>query len=136
MGLQTKTTSYSGYNLNSQSVFVTTYRRNTFTERVKGSVNEHVQDICERYGWEQRAIAVMPDHIHLFVSAPPTPAPNTSATTITSILTVAVFRQVPGVKQRSFWGGGLCSDGCCYGSAGTVSSATIQINIENQKTVQ
>ena len=39
-----------------------------------------------------------------------------------------------GLKKRYFWGSGLFSDGCYYGSAGTVSSATIQKYIENQKT--
>jgi len=101
-----------------------------------------VQDICERYGWEQLALEVMPNHIHLFVSAPPVIVPNTIAKTIKSILTVAAgaywAKQFKGLKKRSFTHGGpdsgVFSDGCSYGSAGTVSSATIQKYIENQKT--
>jgi putative transposase len=95
-----------------------------------------VQEICQRYGWDALAVEVMPDHIHLFVSAPPTIAPNTIAKTIKSILTVAVFKQFSGLKKRRFWGSGLFSDGCYYGSAGTVSSTTIQKYIENQKSAQ
>jgi putative transposase len=75
----------------------------------------------------------MPEHVHLFVSAPPTIAPNTIARTVKSILAVSVFRQFPTLKRRRFWGSGLLSDGCYYGSAGTVSAATIQHYIENQK---
>ena len=77
----------------------------------------------------------MPEHVHLFVSAPPTIAPNTIAKTIKSILAVAVFREFPTLKKQRFWGSGLWSDGCYYGSAGTVSAETIKRYIENQKEV-
>lgn len=132
--MQTKTTKHSVYNLNYHIVFVTKYRHKVFKGAIEDFVKAQVQDICERYGWEQLALEVMPDHIHLFVSAPPVIAPNTIAKTIKSILTVAVFKQFKGLKKRYFWGSGLFSDGCYYGSAGTVSSATIQKYIENQKT--
>lgn len=132
--MQTKTTKHSVYNLNYHIVFVTKYRHKVFKDAIEDFVKAQVQDICERYGWEQLALEVMPDHIHLFVSAPPVIAPNTIAKTIKSILTVAVFKQFKGLKKRYFWGSGLFSDGCYYGSAGTVSSATIQKYIENQKT--
>lgn len=132
--MQTKTTKHSVYNLNYHIVFVTKYRHKVFKDAIEDFVKAQVQDICERYGWEALALEVMPDHMHLFVSAPPVIAPNTIAKTIKSILTVAVFKQFKGLKKRYFWGSGLFSDGCYYGSAGTVSSATIQKYIENQKT--
>ena len=73
----------------------------------------------------------MPEHVPLFVSAPPTTAPNTIAKTIKSIL--AVFREFPTLKKQRFWGSGLWSDGCYYGSAGSVSAEIIKRYIENQK---
>lgn len=138
--MQTKTTKHSVYNLNYHIVFVTKYRHKVFKGAIEDFVKAQVQDICERYGWEQLALEVMPDHIHLFVSAPPVIAPNTMAKTIKSMLTVAAgalwAKQFKGLKKRYFWGSGLFSDGCYYGSAGTVSSATIQKYIENQKTAR
>ena len=76
---------------------------------------------------------LMPDHIHIFVSAEPRVSPLAIASTLKSILTVEVFRQFPKLKKKYFWGSGLFSRGCYYGSAGTVSAATIKKYIEEQK---
>ncbi len=90
----------------------------------------------------------MPEHVHLFVSAGPLTAPNTIAKTVKSILqehpgrrrvprvpdaAVAVFREFLTLKARRFWGSGLWSDGCYYGSAGAVSAGIIKCYIESQK---
>lgn len=92
-------------------------------------------EICESYEWEVLALEVMPDHLHLFVSAPPKIAPMTIASTLKSIIAVDVFKTFPWLKERKFWGSGLFSRGTYYGSAGTVSSATIMKYIEEQKEV-
>jgi len=43
------------------------------------------------------------------------------------------YRIYPTKKQEYFWGSGLFSRGCYYGSTGTVSAATIKKYIEEQK---
>ena len=78
----------------------------------------------------------MPDHIHLFVSAPPKFAPLTIASTMKSILTVDVFKKFYTLKAYKFWGSGLFSRGCYYGSAGTITVETIKKYIEEQKTAE
>ena len=133
MKTPTKTTGHSVYNLNYHIVLVTKYRNKVLTGEIERHVKEQVPIICARYEWDTLALEVMPEHVHLFVSAPPTIAPNTIAKTLKSILAVAVFREFPTLKQRRFWGSGLWSDGCYYGSAGAVSSETIQRYIANQK---
>jgi putative transposase len=164
----TKRTAHSIYNLNYPSVlgrtrlrripqidyspvdFVVRYRHEVLTDGVDDFVKQQIQDICTRYGWEQLALEVMPDHeisgaeasdfgcpkgflIPLFVSAPPMIAPNTIARTIKSITAIAIFKAYPALKQKRFWRGSFWSDGCYYGSAGTVSAATIAKYIANQK---
>ena len=133
MQTPTKTTAHSVYNLNYHSVLVTKYRNQVLTGAIEQHIKEQTPLLCERYEWEQLAIEVRPDHVHLFVSAPPTTAPVTIAKTLKSILALSVFRTFPTLKQQRFWGSGLWSDGCYYGSAGTVSAATIAKYIENQK---
>ena len=76
---------------------------------------------------------LMIDHIHIFVSAKPKIAPLAIASTLKSILTVEVFRQFKNLKKQYFWSSGLFSRGCYYGSAGTVSVASIKKYIEEQK---
>jgi putative transposase len=87
MQTPTKTTAHSAYNLNYHIVFVTKYRNKVLVGSVEEYVKEQVPLLCERYGWEQLALEIMPDHVHLFLSAPPSTAPNTIARTLKSILT-------------------------------------------------
>jgi putative transposase len=101
--------------------------------KIETHIKEQIPILCQQYGWEQLALEVMPEHIHLFVSAPPATAPVTIASTLKSILAVSVFKTFPTLKQKKFWGSGLWSDGTYYGSAGTVSAETIKKYIENQK---
>jgi len=115
-------------------VLVTKYRNKVLRDDIETYVKDEVPKICARYDWEQLALEVMPDHVHLFVSAPPTTAPVTIAKTIKSILAVGIFKTFPTLKQKRFWGSGLWSDGTYYGSAGSVSAEIIKRYIENQKT--
>lgn len=131
--MKTKTTAHSVYNLNYHIVFVTKYRHKVIVGPVETYVKQRIQELCCQYGWEQLALETMPDHIHLFVSAPPKVAPLGIATTLKSILTVDVFKTFTTMKQQYFWGSGLFSRGCYYGSAGSVSAATIKKYIEEQK---
>lgn len=134
MQTPTKKTAHSIYNLNYHIVFVVRYRHQVLVDGVDDFLKEQIPEICERYGWEQLAIEVMPDHVYLFLSAPPMVAPNTIARTIKSITARDIFKNYPLLKKAKFWGGSFWSDGCYYGSAGTVSAATIARYIENQKT--
>jgi putative transposase len=119
--MKTKTTDHSTYNLNYHLVFVTKYRHKILEGEIEAFVKTRIQELCDHYGWENLALEVMPDHVHLFVSAPPKFSPLTVASTLKSILTIDVFKKFSGLKQRKFWGSGLWSRGTYYGSAGTVS---------------
>jgi putative transposase len=131
--MENKKTDHSVYNLNYHIVLVTKYRHKVLKGGIDDYVKQRIGEICNQYGWENLALEVMPDHIHLFVSAPPKIAPLTVASTLKSILTVDVFKQFNGLKGRKFWGSGLFSRGTYYGSAGTVSAETIKKYIADQK---
>jgi len=131
--MTTKRTSHSVYNLNYHIVLVTKYRNQVLIGDVETFVKERTRAICLEYGWELLELEVMPEHVHLFVSAPPKIAPLQIAATLKSILAVDVFRAFQTLKKRRFWGSGLWSSGTYYGSAGTVSAETIQKYIQEQK---
>ena len=38
---------------------------------------------------------------------------------------VYIFTAFPKLKERKFWGSGLWSRGCCYGSVGAVTDETV-----------
>lgn len=59
----------------------------------------------------------MPDHVHLFISAPPTVAPVDIVRKLKSISANEIIKGFPKSKQSKFWGSGLWSRGYYIGTA-------------------
>ena len=131
--METKKTDHSVYNLNYHLVFCTKYRNKVLTGAIEIFVKERTEEICKYYGWELLVQEVMPDHMHIFVSAPPKIAPLIIARTLKSIIANDVFNKFPRLKQNRFWGSGFFNKSTYYGSAGSASSDVIQKYIEDQK---
>ena len=51
----------------------------------------------------------MPDHIYLFISAPPTTAPTELVKILKSVSSNEMFKAFPSLKKNKFWGSGLWS---------------------------
>ena len=51
----------------------------------------------------------MPNHIHLFISAPPTIAPTELVKILKSVSTNEMFKAFPSLKKNKFLGSGLWS---------------------------
>jgi len=89
-----------------------------------------LQEKAEALGVTIEGLEVMPDHVHLFVSAPPTEAPQHLANQFKGYTSRVLREEFPGLKQRlpSLW-----SRSYYVGSAGHVSADIIQQYIEQQK---
>jgi len=76
------------------------------------------------------ALEVMPDHVHLFLKAPPTHAPQHIANQMKGYTSHELREKFPDLKSRlpSLW-----SRSYYVGSAGAMSASTIQRYIETQK---
>ena len=105
-------------------VWCTKYRHPILTGAVEVETKTILAQTCTEYGWSLKAIEVMPDHVHLFLEASPDEAPSTIARTLKSISAVHIFTAFPRLKERKFWGSGLWSRGCYYGSVGAVTEGS------------
>ena len=133
--METKTTKHSVYNINYHIVFCPKYRHRVLQGVVEAYLKRLFYNICDHYEYDLLEIEIMPDHVHLFISAKPMVAPAIIVKTLKSISAVWIFKKFPDLKKRKFWGSGLWSKGYYIGTAGTVSAETIRKYIENQKYV-
>ena len=69
-----------------------------------------IYEVAERYDFEVIELAVMPDHVHMFVTAPPDVAPSSIIQRVKSITAREMFKRFPGLK-RILWGGALWARG-------------------------
>ena len=106
------------------------YRRKVLTGKVETALRSLIlAKVAELY-CEVVALEVMPDHVHLFLKAPPTHAPQHIANQIKGYTSHELRERFPGLKSQlpSLW-----SRSYYVGSAGAMSAATIQRYIETQK---
>jgi putative transposase len=129
--MNVKRTRGAVYNLNYHLVWCPKYRRNVLTEQVAARLRELLHEIAEQYGFEILACEVMPNHVHLFVSAPPKYSPADLAQLFKGI-TSRRLRQEPGEQiRRQIWKPGtLWSPSYYVGTAGSVSGEVIRRYIE------
>lgn len=133
MAKEIQSTKHCKYNINYHIVWCPKYRHQVLTGEIEEYLKRLIDNICKYYKYEILSIEVMPDHIHLFISAKPYVGPTQIVKTLKSITAVWIFRKFPKLKHNRFWGSGLWSKGYYIGTAGTVTAETIRKYIENQK---
>jgi len=109
---------HTRFELKYHFVWCPKYRRLVLGGNVGRYVAHVIREVAARYEFCVEELAVMPDHVHLFVSAPPDVAPATIVQTVKSITARKVFERYPGVK-RVLWGGALWERGYFVMSSGT-----------------
>ena len=90
-------------------VWCTKYRHPILTGAVEVETKTILAQTCTEYGWTLKAIELK------------------------SISAVHIFTAFPKLKERKFWGSGLWSRGCYYGSVGAITEDSVKKYIENQK---
>jgi putative transposase len=79
--------------------------------------------------WTIGALNVQADHVHLFLSAPPSVAPSRIAHTLKGTTAREVFQRFPQIKKQ-LWGSALWSRSYYGGSVGDMSVDTVLKYIE------
>jgi len=125
-------TSSAIYNINYHLVWCPKYRKPILeTPEVKQFLEEQIHTIATTKGFEVLALEVMPDHLHLFVSAPPFDSPTEIIKVFKGVTALRLFKKFPELRNK-FWKGKLWSPSYYVGTAGHVSAETIQKYIAEQ----
>lgn len=107
------------------------YRRSVLTGAIADRLSDLLRGKAEELGVEIEAMEVMPDHVHLFVSAPPIYAPQELANRFKGYTSRVLRQEYPGLKSRlpSLW-----SRSYYVGTAGAVTAEIVKRYIAEQKT--
>ena len=125
-------TSHAVYELKYHLVWVPKYRKVVLSEPVARRCKRIFQEIAERYGFAIVEQEVMPDHVHVFVSAPPRWSPAELVRVLKSCSARQLFAEFPHLRD-ALWGGELWSDGYFVRATGAaVTQLVIQRYIRHQ----
>lgn len=126
------------YNLNYHIIWIPKYRKKILKGKVVEVLKTIIEGKCQENGWEKLALEIMPDHLHLFLSAKPIWNPSK----IVNLLKGNTSRQLrlcfPELKflgyQRHYKQfKSLWADGYYVGSAGHVSQDSVKRYILEQQ---
>jgi putative transposase len=119
------------YSLNYHIVWCPKYRLDILTGEVKDFLQDQILTIAETKGYEVLALEVMPDHVHLFISATPFESPTAIVKLFKGVSALRLFKKFPGLKSR-LWRNKLWAPSYYVASHGEASSDTIRKYIEDQ----
>ena len=106
--------------------------RKTIPAAVQASAKSLIRAISDARGWEIKELEVMPDHIDLFLSAPPTEAPTGVVKVLKGVTAKELFERHPALR-REFRNGHLWSPSYYLGTVGHVSEETVAHYVRDQK---
>jgi putative transposase len=120
------------YNINFHIIWCPKYRRRVLVGQVDSRLKELLGEKAERLGISIKTMEVMPDHVHLFVSSPPTLAPHYIVGQLKGYTSRILRQEFSSLKSRlpSLWTRSYYIE-----SVGHISEATIRQYIKDQKNV-
>ena len=120
------------YNIGYHMVWSVKYRRNILQGKVAESLKNILQKVCAEKGFILKEIEIMPDHLHVFISA----KPKFSATYIYKMLkgigSRRLFLKHPEIRKL-LWCNHLWNPSTYVETIGHISEEVIKKYIQNQK---
>jgi len=113
-------------------VWIPKYRRIVLSGEVAERLKEILLETAAERGWEVIAMEVMPDHVHLFASAPPTVKPADVVKVLKGVSARKLLLEFPHLVRRT-GRGTLWAPSYFIATAGNVSAETIRRYIEEQR---
>jgi putative transposase len=108
------------------------YRRDVLREPIKTTLENLLHVIAKQHGMTVLAVDVQPDHVHLFVSMPPTISIADGVKLFKGISARQLRLMYPDIRKRTR-SDRLWAPSYYAGTAGHVSAETIKKYIESQE---
>ena len=116
--------SHTVFNIEYHFVWVTKYRYRVLIGDVALRVRELIRQTCESFEIQILKGVVSKDHVHIFVSAPPTMAPSEIMRRIKGRTSSKLFSEFPHLRKR-FWGRHFWARGYFCASSGQMTDEMI-----------
>lgn len=127
-----QTLSSAKYNINYHFVWCPKYRKSILKGQIEADVKNIIETICRTKNWGVLELKVMPDHLHLFISAPPYESPTGIIKILKGVSALQLFKLRPELR-KALRKGHLWSPSYYVGTAGNVSAETIKRYIQEQE---
>jgi putative transposase len=121
------------YNVNYHIVWSTKYRKEVLSEKIQAGLKSIFNEIAHDKGFIIAAMEIMPDHVHMFVSAHPKISPSYITKMLKGISARKTLMQYPELTKQ-LWKGHLWNSSFYIETIGSISEDAIKKYIENQKT--
>lgn len=122
--------SHTVYNIEYHFVWVTKYRYKVLTGDIAHRVKELVRQSCEAFEIKIISGVVSNDHVHVFVSAPPSMAPSEIMRRIKGRTSSKLFEEFPHIKKR-YWGRHFWGRGYFCATSGQITDEMIKSYLEH-----
>jgi len=121
--------SHTVYKIQYHFVFVAKYRYQVLTGDVGLKVRELIRQTCQAFEIDILKGVVSKDHVHLFVSAPPTMAPSEIMRRIKGRSSTKLFESFPDLRRR-YWGRHFWARGYFCVTSGELTEEQIKEYLE------
>jgi putative transposase len=120
------------YNVNYHFVWSTKYRRKVLVGKIADDLHDLHELIARKKGVTLVTQEILPDHVHLFITAHPKFAPANIVKIFKGISAKKIFETHPEIKNE-LWNGHLWNPSYYVGTCGDTTKDVIQMYIETQK---
>lgn len=124
---------YSSANceINYHLIWCPKYRKEILKGDVKKYLDTQLKTICDSRNWKIIEMEIMPDHIHIFISAPPYDSPTNIIRVLKGVSARNLYKEFGDLK-KGFRRGHIWSPSYYVGTAGKLSAETIRKYIQEQ----
>ena len=122
------------YNFHYHLIWVTKYHNKAFvTEQLSNEMKSILQLVADDNDIVIEKMEVMPDHVHVLISFPPSKAPTNAIKALKGRSAFIFLRRHPEIRQSQYWGGHLWSPSYYMSTLGNMSKEVVEQYINNQK---